>query len=466
MSRSHRTSLVPMDYEYDNKTGPVDQASPWMASQQPAKKRPHSVFDSPSKNPFSTPSRANSQTGQFSQNSKPLPSIPAHVQDSTWQPRTPTADVDCSSGGETPNTPAHNDDSEAATPDTQIAVRMGQLKTGDANKSPKKGRRDSWNRFKGMFSASPSPSKDKDKSRAYSRNPENRITKRRPRKERAVQLDDFESDRESEKTQTAPLPQDKARTGVATTMGGFLSWVEAHPQLPSVLSYYLQLSVNLVLALAFFTVVYKVWSGVMSDVDLEASRSMTDIMMEIAACARNFRENRCDNRVPAMEAACDNWESCMNRDPRKVARASVTARTFAMIFNSFVDEFSYKSMIFTAIIIFGGFNLSNWAFGLIRAKASPPPSAINNPPTLDHFNYPGGGLPATPQRQLSAGFVDQYGHMVSQQQGQWPTPVFHTNTPYGQHMLQSLPALANGGGGGGGAGEPVDRRSPSKRGFR
>jgi hypothetical protein len=70
-------------------------------------------------------------------------------------------------------------------------------------------------------------------------------------------------------------------------------------------------------------------------------------MVEIAACATEYNRNRCrpEEVVPAMEKACGVWETCMNRDPKKVARASVTAKTFAMIFNSFVEEFSYKSMV-------------------------------------------------------------------------------------------------------------------------
>jgi hypothetical protein len=41
----------------------------------------------------------------------------------------------------------------------------------------------------------------------------------------------------------------------------------------------------------------------------------------------------------------------MNRDAKKVARASVTAKTFAKIFNSFVEEFSYKSMVCLVISV-------------------------------------------------------------------------------------------------------------------
>ncbi|CBX99717.1 predicted protein [Plenodomus lingam JN3] len=136
---------------------------------------PHSVLDSPSKSTasngyngyngyngsFATPNRS----GYFSANkqlpSTPASSLPAHIQSQTWEPRTPATNYDFSSGGETPNTPQV--DSEPATPDTQLAGRMGRLGETSHKKPP---RRDSWMAFKGFFGASPSPSKsERDRER-------------------------------------------------------------------------------------------------------------------------------------------------------------------------------------------------------------------------------------------------------------------------------------------------------------
>ena len=143
---------------------------------------PHSVLDSPSKNGFATPNRLRDPDNRpfyFSQESaKPLPSIPAHVQNA-WEPRTPASSYDFSSGGETPTTPQI--DSDAGTPDTQLADKMGRL--GGENGSPRKtAPRQSW--FKRMMS-SPSPTKEskerekEDSRKYYSHKAENRIQKRR-----------------------------------------------------------------------------------------------------------------------------------------------------------------------------------------------------------------------------------------------------------------------------------------------
>lgn len=91
------------------------------------------------------------------------------------------------------------------------------------------------------------------------------------------------------------------------------------------------------------------------------------IMKEISVCAKLYHENRCDpeNRVPAMDEPCRNWETCMDRDPDTVGRyislhfvigtcsknlfeiyrAKVSAETFAEIVNGFIDPISYKSMV-------------------------------------------------------------------------------------------------------------------------
>ncbi|KAF2687099.1 hypothetical protein K458DRAFT_415368 [Lentithecium fluviatile CBS 122367] len=432
MSR-HRESTTPMDFEYDNQIGRVDPNSPFVtAVNQPAKKRTHSVLDSPSKSAFQTPNRPhlrepNNQQFFFSPG-KPLPSIPQHVQNSkAWEPRTPQSLVDFSSGGETPNTPAQ--DSDAATPDTQLASKMGTLSHRDDKKSPKKSKRESFFR---MFTGSPSPAKE-DSRKLYSKKVENRVIKRRSKKSKMAMRDEYDSDNGDDQSvsKDAHAQQPPPALGFIANIPGVLAWVESHPNLPAVLSYWMQLIVNASLGCLFLWLVRSAYVAVMNDINREAGIAAISIMHEITVCANEYKKNRCEPhmRVPALEQACNQWELCMKQDARQIARASVGARTFAMIFNAFVEEFSYKSMLFTAIILFGGFNLSNYAFGRFREKQSHPQHQQHH-----HDFYP--PPPATPQRLPSGGFVDQSG---------WHTPYA---TPYGsmnQHMIsqasQSLPAL-------------------------
>jgi hypothetical protein len=391
---------MPMDFEYDNKQGPVDQRSPFItaAGLHAAKKRElvpspsrprtakeprqltkgpsfgqpgtHSQFDSPSKNAFATPNRPRLQepdgrTALSVSPHKTLPSIPPHA--SPWTLRTPTNEIDFSSGGETPNTPGQ--DSEQATPDTQMASKMGRLM---GSSSPKKGgRRESL--FKRISNwGSPSPAKEsikemeKEVSRKhYTKNMEHRVAKRRSERDRSdrskkkqVVLREDDEDSENEQAQLqkgVPKELSKVQQTYGASIAGFFHWIEAHPGLPSVLSWYMQFTINAFLAVSFMYLVYCAWCGIMTDVEIESSKHASEIWVEISLCAKNYRENRCDpdTRVPAMETACGNWETCMNRDPKKLARATVTARTFATIINSFFEEFSYKSMVCVSVFIFG-----------------------------------------------------------------------------------------------------------------
>lgn len=81
--------------------------------------------------------------------------------------------------------------------------------------------------------------------------------------------------------------------------------------------------------------------------DLRSREVATETLAEMAVCAREYKENRCDrsSRVPAMETVCENWEKCMKQDPTKVGRAKVSAYTFAEILNNFVEPISIKTMV-------------------------------------------------------------------------------------------------------------------------
>ena len=391
MSRGgHRESLTPMDFEYDNKQGPVDVRSPFLAftnspaarkreldstapspvrgqgTHQPSKAPlygqpgPQSQFGSPTKNAFATPNRLRETAFNLAQSGgKPIPSLPQHIHNA-WTPRTPAADYDFSSGGETPNTPAQ--DSEQATPDTQMAGKMRLLMDSP---SPKKtGRRQSF--FRALKNlGSPSPAKESIKHiemevsrKHYNEKMENRVAKRRSTRERSDRSNkkrmvlrdnqDDESDSEPAQVQKkAPTEPAKGQQTYGANIAGFFHWIEAHPGLPSVLSWYMQFTVNVFLAVSFMYIMYLIYCGVSADIDIESNKHMSEMMVEIAHCAKNYRENRCepDTRVPAMEMACGNWETCMSRDPKKLAQASVTVKTFARIINSFFEEFSYKSMV-------------------------------------------------------------------------------------------------------------------------
>lgn len=222
--------------------------------------------------------------------------------------------------------------------------------TKSPTKEAKDRRRDSW--IGGLAKVLGSPGKETSVARVpYSDKAEKRIIRRRQKEtgqrrnsRRARRGADADSD-DDDRTKDGKNP-------VATNViGAILSYIDSHPNLPHTLSYYAQLILNFFFVGCIIWIVYSFWSAIQSDVNIEADRAIAEALAEMAVCARDYRENRCapETRVPAMAQLCDNWHACMNRDPKKVGRARVSAHTFATIFNSFIEPISWKAMVCCAL---------------------------------------------------------------------------------------------------------------------
>lgn len=451
-----------MDFEFQNGTGPLDGRSPFAQISQNTQRFPpslnatkkrksdedtemedvakligalpgsYSAFDSPSK----------SRTSHQSSPNKPLPATPAfNALFST--PRKAQNDIDDSSAGETPRSPEQKDDSDA-TPDNMNlrsalsrldAASMPTLPGAERSTSPLKDkpsttRRDSWMvRIKNSFH---SPGRGEVPRAEHSGTMEKRIEKRRKREidrkfSRRRRHSVSDSGDDSERPLTSPrktssqhqqaVPEAEKKQFWLTSLFTFIA---QHPTVPHILSWYAQLAFNLFLLGGCAYLIYCFWSAVQGDVDKKSQEAMIDIMAEMAVCAEQYTQNRCDRntRVPAMETVCENWSKCMNRDPARVGRAKVSAHTFAEIFNSFMEPISYKAMAFTCIMVFGCFAISNFAFGFFRKTEGHLPQQFQAyyqqpPPPTPQRTFSGqeggfyAGTPWQHQQQLPVGFEPQ-----------------------------------------------------------
>jgi cbb3-type cytochrome oxidase subunit 3 len=138
-----------------------------------------------------------------------------------------------------------------------------------------------------------------------------------------------------------------------SSFADFFALLEAHPNVPSILSWWAQLVVNLSLFSLAVYVVFAFVSAIRAEFDQAAEEVSDGILAEMAVCAKNYVDNRCagGDRLPALESVCDNWERCMNRDPAKVGRAKVSAHTMAIIINSFIDPISWKAIVLLPLYI-------------------------------------------------------------------------------------------------------------------
>lgn len=306
----------------------------------------HSAFDSPEKKPLPALRAPNSQPFLFSQPAPPTPKA-VFGQPAFQTPRKFDVDVDFSSGAENMSSPEQADNED--TPEQPA----------------KTNKRNSLFNIYGRFA--PSPGRGEiPRTKHYSNALARRVEKRRRRHRelgRQIRVDsDDESDRPSSgegrngKTgkqgngQTVEQKQSRI-----SSFSEFFALLEAHPNVPSVLSWWAQLVVNLSLFSLFVYVLFAFVSAIRMEIEQAADEVSAGILAEMAACAKSYVDNRCGggDRLPALESVCENWERCMNRDPAKVGRAKVTAETIAIIINSFIDPISWKAIVCSLTSSFG-----------------------------------------------------------------------------------------------------------------
>ena len=249
-------------------------------------------------------------------------------------------DLDFSSGAENMSSPENADNED--TPD----------------QTPKSAKRNSLFGMYGRFA--PSPGRGEiPRLNHYSNALARRIHKRRRRDKalgQRVEIDsDDESDRPSSREEEqANKNQRKAPTTKSSSFSDFFSLLEAHPNVPGILSWWAQLVVNLSLFSLAVYVVFGFVSAIRSEFDQAAEEASDSILVEMATCAKSYVDNKCagGGRLPALETVCENWERCMNRDPAKIGRAKVSAHTMAIIINSFIDPISWKAIVSSTILPF------------------------------------------------------------------------------------------------------------------
>ena len=463
---SRYTNESPMEWQYQNGTGPVDGRSPFSQVSANAQRPPKGMNSSPRKSehelgntfsglrliaeiegtndPLDSPSKSRTMGALQSSPTKALPPTPAWSQKLFNTPRKPRDEIDDSSAGETPKSPEPKDDSDA-TP--EIKNSRSALTRFDSATAPtlpgaerERGssttqrlepqRRESFmftqiaklkNKFnspgRGEIPRSDHSGAIEKTARRRKKEVDRRVARRR-RHSMSDSGEDNDQPPKSPRKTSGRLPDSSENKPHWAT--SFFSFIAQHPTLPETLTVYAQFVFNIFLLSCCGYLIYCFWSAVQDDVEKKSFEAMADISAEIARCAQDYRNNNCEpeKRTPYMANVCDNWYKCMTRDPRKVGRAKVSAHTFAEIFNSFVDTISYKAMIFTAIMVFGCFAISNFvcylflhrtgpkgetadsyrwyqAFGFFRHKAQ------QYQPNYGYGYGYGGPPPPTPQRSFS-----------------------------------------------------------------
>ena len=186
-------------------------------------------------------------------------------------------------------------------------------------------------------------------------------------------------------------------------MTSLFTFIHAYPEAPSIIAKYLQVFFNAVIIAGFLYVAYSFYAAIQSDVNRAGEEAAAEILSEMAACSKDYIDNRCgaDNRLPALETVCRNWELCMNRDPNAVRRARLSAQTFAEIFNGFVEPITLKTFSFTCTIVVLGLLVNNATFTLFRRSQEQHIDSRRQP--SNHYLHPTNQAAAIGQFAASPG---------------------------------------------------------------
>ena len=331
--RSHES---PMDWEWQTQ-GPTDPNSPFLQVKQQNPKGKLFIGCFPDNDPTHFQTGAFEPRFQSSFMSASSTVAPPFRNPSFTTPRKPFDQDLFSEVSGAESSPADNADTED-TPEPKSSKAVTTFTSGFSEKKPIFGKYGAG--FTGF-----SPGREQRKNK-FSNAVVHKVRKRkRIDRDHAALIGVRGSDSDS---------QDDSRSKGHRQMGPSKSWfwqvlhdIESHPNLPNVLSYYAQLMLNLFFLCLTIFAVWTFWSTIKGDVDIASEEATAVVVAEMAKCARDYVDNGCakDNRPPALQAICDNWDHCMNRDPNSIGRANISAHTFAQICNSFIDTISWKVVV-------------------------------------------------------------------------------------------------------------------------
>lgn len=148
-------------------------------------------------------------------------------------------------------------------------------------------------------------------------------------------------------------------------------WQTAKPiwKTPYVLSTYLQILMNSVIASYLIYQGYLFLKVIKQDVSISVDNRMLDAEYKIEDCKYNYEINKCKiQRLPALERQCAEWEKCMRKKAYMLINYSeLIVSIVGSLINNFIESFGFKSFGFLAL---AALFLYAWNFscGYVRAK--------------------------------------------------------------------------------------------------
>lgn len=127
-----------------------------------------------------------------------------------------------------------------------------------------------------------------------------------------------------------------------------LTSISSNPNAPMIISWYLQVLFNAACGGVVLWMAWGIISTIRGEVLYSSEKARAQLMEEMGACSRRYTENRCSpiqDRLPALEGMCNEWETCMSQDPNMVAGVKASAGHLADILNEFFSRLSWKATV-------------------------------------------------------------------------------------------------------------------------
>lgn len=127
-----------------------------------------------------------------------------------------------------------------------------------------------------------------------------------------------------------------------------LTSISSNPNAPMIISWYLQVLFNAACGGVVLWMAWGIISAIRGEVLYSSEKARAQLMEEMNACSRRYIENKCSpiqDRLPALEGMCNEWETCMSQDSNVVAGVKASAGHLADILNEFFSRLSWKATV-------------------------------------------------------------------------------------------------------------------------
>lgn len=191
-------------------------------------------------------------------------------------------------------------------------------------------------------------------------------------------------------------------------LGNLFTVIHEHPNVPLILSWWVQLGINVFVVAVFM---WFVWGGISmmrADIAHAADAARSRLLTEMNACAHEYTKNRCapkTERLPALHVVCDEWEVCMNQDPSSVMKMQVSAKNVAEIINEFVGAMSIKAWGFIISAMLAMVLASNLGFSRFREAAFVSQPSGHVAPQQPYASQPAGAPLLPPSQDPNQAYI-------------------------------------------------------------